>query len=65
MTIRKSRFNYYVQKIEDSDSLGNIDDIENSLYFLCGPVEFVKNTIAMLESLGIKKEQIRTDVWGS
>ena len=42
----------------------NIGNIENSLYFLCGPVEFVKNAIAMLESLSIKKEQIRTDVWG-
>ena len=42
----------------------NIRNIENSLYFLCGPVEFVKSIIVMLESLGVKKEQIRTDVWG-
>jgi len=42
----------------------NIKDIENSLYFLCGPVEFVKNTISLLEILGVKKDQIRTDVWG-
>ncbi len=42
----------------------NINNVENSLYFLCGPVEFVKSTIAMLESLGAKKEQIKTDVWG-
>ena len=42
----------------------NIDNVENSLYYLCGPVEFVKNTITLLESLGVKKEQIRTDVWG-
>jgi ferredoxin-NADP reductase len=42
----------------------NIETIENSIYFLCGPVEFVKNTITLLEDLGVKKEQIRTDVWG-
>ncbi|MAE42517.1 oxidoreductase [Candidatus Woesearchaeota archaeon] len=37
---------------------------EGSLYFLCGPVEFVKGVISTLEKLGIKKEQIRTDIWG-
>ncbi|MDP3765503.1 MAG: FAD-binding oxidoreductase [Nanoarchaeota archaeon] len=42
----------------------NIEDIEKSLYFLCGPKEFVYNIIEMLESLGVKKEQIKTDVWG-
>jgi len=42
----------------------NIDDVENSLYYLCGPLEFVKSAIAMLESLGATKEQIKTDIWG-
>jgi len=49
----------------DSDLLKeNIDNVENSLYYLCGPLEFVKSSIAMLESLGAKKEQIKTDIWG-
>jgi len=43
----------------------NIDDIENNIYYLCGPMEFVKNTISMLEEIGAKKEQIKTDFWGS
>tara|TARA_Y100000310_G_scaffold246052_1_gene251170 strand:+ start:10062 stop:10766 length:705 start_codon:yes stop_codon:yes gene_type:complete len=42
----------------------NINDVENSLYYLCGPLEFVKSSIAMLETLGAKKEQIKTDIWG-
>ena len=42
----------------------NIDNVENSIYYLCGPLEFVKSSIAMLESLGATKEQIKTDVWG-
>ena len=42
----------------------NIEDIENSIYFLCGPKEFVHSIIEMLESLGVKKEQIKTDIWG-
>ena len=42
----------------------NIDNVENSLYYLCGPLEFIKAKIAMLESLGAKKEQIKTDIWG-
>ena len=43
----------------------NIKDIETNLYYLCGPMEFVKSVIAMLETLGAKKEQIKTDIWGS
>jgi len=42
----------------------NIENIENSLYYLCGPLEFVKTAIAILESLGVKKDQIKTDIWG-
>lgn len=42
----------------------NIIDIKNSLYYICGPLEFVKTNISMLESLGAKKEQIKTDIWG-
>ena len=42
----------------------NISNVENSLYFLCGPISFVKSAIEMLESLGAKKEQIKTDIWG-
>ncbi len=42
----------------------NIKDTEGSIYFLCGSKEFVHSIIEMLESLGVKKEQIKTDVWG-
>ena len=42
----------------------SIGNVENSLYFLCGPISFVKSAIEMLESLGAKKEQIKTDIWG-
>jgi glycine betaine catabolism B len=42
----------------------NISNVEHSLFFLCGPLEFVKSSIAMLESLGAKKEQFKTDIWG-
>ena len=41
-----------------------IKDIEGSLYFLCGPKEFVHSVIEMLEGLGASKEQIKTDIWG-
>ena len=42
----------------------NIENVENNLYFLCGPKEFVDNIISMLQSLGAKREHIKTDVWG-
>ena len=42
----------------------NIGNVENSLYFLCGPTEFIKSSIEILENLSVKKEQIKTDFWG-
>ena len=42
----------------------NMENAKEIICFLCGPNEFVKSVIAMLESLGVSKEQIRTDVWG-
>jgi|SRR3989338_279426 len=49
----------------DADFLKeNIENAKETICFLCGPNEFVKSVIAMLESLGVSKEQIRTDVWG-
>lgn len=43
------------------------DEIQNpadKIYFLCGSKEFVDNIISMIQSLEVKREQIRTDVWG-
>ena len=42
----------------------NVENFEDNLYFLCGPLEFVKEIISILEKLGVKKEQIKTDAWG-
>jgi len=42
----------------------NIENVENSLFYLCGPLEFAKVKIEMLENLGAKKEHIKTDIWG-
>jgi len=42
----------------------NIDNVENSLYYLCGSLEFVKSIKSMLENLGATREQIKTDIWG-
>src|SRR3989338_2320809 len=42
----------------------NIVDIWNSLFFICGSLEFSKSIIGMLEELGVKREQIKTDIWG-
>lgn len=42
----------------------NIDEFGDKIYFLCGPKEFVDNIVSMLQSFGVVKEQIKTDVWG-
>ncbi|MBW2976165.1 oxidoreductase [Candidatus Woesearchaeota archaeon] len=51
-------------RIDEDFLKQNIKDIKGSWYYLCGPAEFVKSTIAILESLGAKKEQVKTDFWG-
>ncbi|MBI4452986.1 hypothetical protein HY637_06160 [Candidatus Woesearchaeota archaeon] len=43
---------------------GQIEKPEEKLYFLCGSKEFVDNVISMLQNLGVKREQVKTDVWG-
>ena len=49
----------------DADFLKeNISDFKGSVYFLCGPKEFVYSAISILEGFGVAKEQIKTDVWG-
>jgi glycine betaine catabolism B len=42
----------------------NIGDVKNSLFYLCGPLGFVKSAISILETLGAGKDQIKTDIWG-
>ena len=42
----------------------NIEKASENIYFLCGPREFVNDIIGLLEAMGVKREQIRTDVWG-
>ena len=42
----------------------DIKDMENSLFFICGPLDFAKSIISLLGGLGAKKEQIKTDIWG-
>ena len=42
----------------------NIKEVPNTLFFICGPLVFTKSIISMLEELGVKKEQIKTDIWG-
>lgn len=42
----------------------NIENPQESIYFLCGPKEFVDNIVSMLQNLGVRREKIKTDVWG-
>ena len=51
-------------RIDESMIKENVENFEDNLYFLCGPLEFVKEIISILEKLGVKKEQIKADAWG-
>lgn len=51
-------------RIEQNLLAENIENISESACFLCGSKEFVDNIISMLQNIGVKREQIKTDVWG-
>jgi glycine betaine catabolism B len=51
-------------RIDETMLKENIEDFDSSLFYLCGPLEFVKNIKGMIENLGVGKEQIKTDIWG-
>lgn len=42
----------------------NVENPENTVVFICGPREFVYAMIKELGELGVKKDQIKTDLWG-
>lgn len=42
----------------------NINSVNEHIYFICGSNDFAKAMITILEKLGAKKEQIKTDIWG-
>ncbi|HLD87108.1 MAG TPA: FAD-binding oxidoreductase, partial [Candidatus Nanoarchaeia archaeon] len=51
-------------RIDESLLKSSIKNPNSCVVFICGAKEFVFSIIAMLEGIGIKKEQIKTDVWG-
>jgi len=60
----KDNWNKRTGRIDKELLKQNIKEISNTLFFICGSLEFTKNIISMIEELGIKKEQIKTDIWG-
>jgi len=42
----------------------NVFKINQDLFFMCGPLSFVKSVREMLYAMGVMKEQIKTDIWG-
>lgn len=41
-----------------------LEDNDNCLFYLCGPLDFIKRTMRILENNGIKSEKIRTETYG-
>ena len=58
------KWNGLVGRIDKELLSRNIENIEKTLFFICGPLQFVKDIREMLESLGAKKEQVKADIWG-
>ena len=60
----QERWNGKIGRIDESMIQRAIPHPQTSVVFICGAKEFVFSMIEMLEGMGIKKEQIKTDVWG-
>ena len=58
------KWNGRAGRIDEELLSGNIEDVNNTSFFVCGPLQFVRDARAMLERLGAKKEQIKADIWG-
>lgn len=57
-------WNGRIGRVDEQLIRENITQVQETIYFICGPLEFVKSIISILENLGAKKEQIKTDIWG-
>ena len=53
-----------IGRINDELLKQNIEDVGNTLFYICGSLAFVKDIREMLYSLGAGKENVKTDIWG-
>ena len=75
-SVEQDNFNSFITLTNDKsdwgDSFGRINvemlknEIENfnSLFYVCGPILFVKSVVEMLESLGVSKDKIKVERYG-
>lgn len=53
-----------VGRIDDELLRQSIDDVENTLFYICGSLQFAKDIRETLYSLGAQKDHVKTDIWG-
>ncbi len=41
----------------------NIDNLKETKYFLCGPLEFIRSVVEILTTLGVERQNIKREVW--
>tara|TARA_Y100000310_G_scaffold343478_1_gene451318 strand:+ start:8714 stop:9421 length:708 start_codon:yes stop_codon:yes gene_type:complete len=65
ITLTQEKWSGPKGRLDESTLKIQIPKPKDKIYFLCGSNDFVKTIISFLTNLGVTKEQIKTDVWGS
>lgn len=50
-------------RIDENMIKDTIKDIGDTVFYLCGPLEFIRSVASILSSLGVDRANIKRDVW--
>jgi glycine betaine catabolism B len=50
-------------RIDEAFILENLNNAKDKIYFLCGPLEFIRSTVDILITMGVDNTSIKRDVW--
>jgi ferredoxin-NADP reductase len=61
--VDRSKWKGYIGRIDKDFILKNVKNITESIYYLCGPLGFIRDIASILKELGVDRRQIKRDVW--
>ena len=59
----KEKWNGLKGRVDKKLIKENSENLENSIFFICGPPEMVNDIIKILKELNVKNEQIKIEKW--
>lgn len=59
----ESKWSGHTGRINEEMIVGNIENILNNIYYICGPYEMMLMVSYILQKLGVRNSKIKTDLW--